>query len=645
MGRASIGARGMGSALLALLLASCAGSPEAPPQRRDFPGAEGSAAAGGVDRGPPPLDADSAAMEDIDAGLFAATEAALARGDWLAATLALPAPSRPRRGYDSPEPGPDRTRASSPTGATPDTTALWTRFYTARIALLRGDSPTHSRILGDLTARALPLRLQREVLQQRLLWAELSDHASDRVALAFALAQVGGHPQRSPSACLDTLWAAAQGLDAEARAGLKARKLPELTGWIELAAVHGIESAAAAAERLAAWRAAYPGHAAAPLAGALQQAARRDALTRQLALLLPLSGPLAGAGDALVRGFLAAWYADTDRRIAVDVLDSRRFASSAEGYRAARERGASLLVGPLDKRQVDTILAAADAEVPVLALNRAARGDANPAVLKLSLAPEDEAQQLARIAFAAGRRRALLVRPEGAWGERMQSALRTRWSALGGRLPGVAIYAGRAGYSNALRAALALDSSAARARRLRGLFPGGLEASERRRADLDAVFLLARNSEEARALKPLLDYHYAGDLPVYSLSTALPTNLSTSPSAGPSTGLSTSLSTERRGRRPTGADSDLDGIELLTMPWRAAGLELPGLTANSGADFHALHALGADAYRLARRWWRSRPETGLRFDGFTAALAADRSGSLQRELNLVEFDRGRLSAR
>ena len=642
MGRASIGARGMGSALLALLLASCAGSPEAPPQRRDFPGAEGSAAAGGVDTGPPPLDADSAAMEDIDAGLFAATEAALARGDWLAATLALPAPSRfgARRGYDSAKPGPDRT-TSSPTGATPNTTALWIRFYTARIALLRGDSPTHSRILEDLTARALPLRLQREVLQQRLLWAELSDDASDRVALAFALAQVGGHPQRSPSACLDTLWAAAQGLDAEARAGLKARRLPELTGWIELAALHGIESAAAAAEQLAAWRAAYPGHAAAALASALQQAARRDALTRQLALLLPLSGPLAGAGDALVRGFLAAWYADTDRRIAVDVLDSRRFASSAEGYRAARERGASLLVGPLDKRQVDTILAAADAEVPVLALNRTASGDANPAVLKLSLAPEDEAEQLARIAFAAGKRRALLVRPRGAWGERMQSALRARWSALGGRLPGVAIYAERAGYSNALRAALALDTSAARARRLRGLFPGGLEASERRRADLDAVFLLARNSEEARAFKPLLDYHYAGDLPVYSLSTALPTNLSTSPSASPSTG----FSTERRGRRPTGADSDLDGIELLTMPWRAAGLELPGLTANSGANFDALHALGADAYRLARRWWRSRPETGLRFDGFTAGLAADRSGSLQRELNLVEFDRGRLSAR
>ena len=636
MGRASIGARGMGSALLALLLASCAGSPEAPPQRRDFPGAEGSAAAGGVDTGPPPLDADSAAMEDIDAGLFAAIEAALARGDWLAATLALPAPSR-FPGYDSAKPGPERTRASPPTGAPPHTTALWIRFYTARIALLRGDSPTHSRILEDLTARALPLRLQREVLQQRLLWAELSDDASDRVALAFALAQVGGHPQRSPSACLDTLWAAAQGLDAEARAGLKARKLPELTGWIELAALHGIESAAAAAEQLAAWRAAYPGHAAAPLASALQRAARRDALTRQLALLLPLSGPLAGAGDALVRGFLAAWYADTDRRIAVDVLDSRRFASSAEGYRAARERGASLLVGPLDKRQVDTILAAADTEAPVLALNRAASGDANPAVLKLSLAPEDEAQQLARIAFAADKRRALLVRPEGAWGERMQSALRARWSALGGRLPGVAIYAERAGYSNALRAALDLDTSAARARRLRGLFPGGLEASERRRADLDAVFLLARNSEEARAFKPLLDYHYAGDLPVYSLSTALPANLSTSPSTGPST--------ERRGRRPTGADSDLDGIELLTMPWRAAGLELPGLTANSGANFDALHALGADAYRLARRWWRSRPETGLRFDGFTAGLAADRSGSLQRELNLVEFDRGRLSAR
>ena len=399
-----------------------------------------------------------------------------------------------------------------------------------------------------------------------------------------------------------------------------------LAGW-------SFESAAQSAEKLAAWLAAYPGHAAAPLARALQEAARRDALTRQLALLLPLSGPLAGAGDALVGGFLAAWYADTDRRVAVDVLDSRRFASAAEGYRAARERGASLVVGPLDKGQVDNIVAAADAAVPVLALNRAAGGGANPAVLKLSLAPEDEAQQLARIAFAAGQRRALLVRPAGAWGERMQSTLRARWSALGGRLSGVAVYAERAGYSNALRAALALDTSAARARRLGALFPGALETSERRRADLDAVFLLTRNSAEARALKPLLDYHYAGDLPVYSLSTAVPTV----PSA--------TLSSAGRERRVTGAASDLDGIAVLTMPWRAAGLELPGLEANGGAGSDALHALGADAYRLARRWWRSRPETGLRFDGLTAHLAADRFGSLQRTLKLTEFDRGRLLAR
>ena len=637
MGRASIGAKGIASALAALLLASCAGSPVAPPPRREFPGAERDAAAGGA-TGPSTLNAGDD-IEDIDAGLFAATEAALARGDWLAATLALPAAHRPAlrdTGYDSAKPDSPRAR-SAPTAAAPSTTELRIRLYAARIALLRGDAPAHSRILEELAARALTLRLQHDVLQQRLLRAELNDDAAEQVALAFALAQAGGHPQRSPSACLDTLWAAAQNLDAEARAVLKARKVRALTGWIDLAALRGIESAAQSAEKLAAWLAAYPGHAAAPLAGALQEAARRDALTRQLALLLPLSGPLAGAGDALVGGFLAAWYADTDSGVAVDVLDSRRFASAAEGYRAARERGASLVVGPLDKGQVDNILAAADAAVPVLALNRATGGGANPAVLKLSLAPEDEAQQLARIAFAAGQRRALLVRPEGAWGERMQSTLRARWSALGGRLSGVAIYAERAGYSNALRAALALDTSAARARRLGALFPGALETSERRRADLDAVFLLTRNSAEARAFKPLLDYHYAGDLPVYSLSTALSTVVSTVPSA--------TLSSGGRERRATGAVSDLDGIEVLTMPWRAAGLALPGLEASGGAGSDALHALGADAYRLARRWWRSLPETGLRFDGLTAHLAADRSGSLQRTLNLTEFDRGRLLAR
>ena len=77
MGRASIGAKGIASALAALLLASCAGSPEAPPPRREFPGAERDAAAGGA-TGPSTLNAGDE-IEDIDAGLFAATAAGRAQ--------------------------------------------------------------------------------------------------------------------------------------------------------------------------------------------------------------------------------------------------------------------------------------------------------------------------------------------------------------------------------------------------------------------------------------------------------------------------------------------------------------------------------------------------------------------------------------
>ena len=182
MGRASIGAKGIASALAVLLLASCAGAPEAPPPRPDFPGAERDAAAGAT--GPSTLNADDA-MEDIDAGLFAATEAALARGDWLAATLALPAARGPAlrdTGYDSAKADSPRARIA-PTAAAPSTTELRIRLYAARIALLRGDAPAHSRILEELTARPLPLRLQQDLLQQRLLRAELNDDAADQAAL------------------------------------------------------------------------------------------------------------------------------------------------------------------------------------------------------------------------------------------------------------------------------------------------------------------------------------------------------------------------------------------------------------------------------------------------------------------------------
>jgi outer membrane PBP1 activator LpoA protein len=340
----------------------------------------------------------------------------------------------------------------------------------------------------------------------------------------------------------------------------------------------------------------------------------------RLALLLPLSGPLAAAGDAVARGAFAAYYAERSPGLTLDVMDSLRL-EPARALAVARELDTAVVIGPLDKLQVAEVLAAPPADQAVLALNRPEQSVAAATVLQLALAPEDEARQLAELAFSDGGRRALLLRPEGVWGDRMEEALRARWESLGADIATTARFGRASAYSEVLRAALSLDDSTQRSREVSRLF-GATESMGRRREDLDTIFLLTRGSDDARALKPLINYHYAGDLPTYALSTA------------------DSGNTDRN------RDRDLEGLRLLAMPWRLGTRAVPGLeSADASGSYDALHALGADAYRIARNWRQLHSAAALRVDGVTAAMTADGQGVLRRHLLPAEFDRGTLTAR
>ena len=82
---------------------------------------------------------------------------------------------------------------------------------------------------------------------------------------------------------------------------------PTLRGWLNLARAVVLPNPAAVAAAISAWENSYANHPAAGRAAVLREAAQRDAESVQLSLVLPLSGPLAAAGDAVTRGFIAAY--------------------------------------------------------------------------------------------------------------------------------------------------------------------------------------------------------------------------------------------------------------------------------------------------------------------------------------------------
>ena len=133
-------------------------------------------------------------------------------------------------------------------------------------------------------------------------------------------------------------------------------------------------------------------------------------------------------------------------------------------YQQAIDEGAQFVIGPLRKESVRQLLALPTLPVPILALNTIEADQAGSEYLfQFGLAPEDEAREVARRAWADGHLRAIALIPEGEWGTRIYRAFLDEWQALGGRMLEVGYYdAGKTDHGDAISASLNLDSSKAR---------------------------------------------------------------------------------------------------------------------------------------------------------------------------------------
>lgn len=573
----------LGALACGCLLTACASqdpAPVSPPEPRPVP-PEGIAV--------PPGEAG----RDSPLGdLFAPAMTALDQGDWMRAELARPAPA-------------EGTEPSAEFRA-------WSALVRARGAYLRGDLAAFRDALAAAPRQPISRELALRLLSlERLQARQRGDHlASARLAIrARALWPAETDAARGLE---HDIWRDLQRLDDSAAASARATADPALRGWLDWREVTRGRLAAAT------WQSRHGDHPARrmPVPGAAEP-------PQQVALLLPLSGRLATAGSAVRDGFLAAHYATAPgARPGVSFVDTTRFPDAAAAYRRAVAGGAELVLGPLSKEAVAEVLRQPALPVPLLTLNRVdASGPAAAQVLQFSLAPEDEARLLARRALGAGYRRALLLRPAGSWGDRMAQALSTTWTNGGGVIAASGTYASREGHSDTIERALALDESRARGQALRQLVDRDLVLAGRRRQDLDVVFMLAPDSETARSLKPLLAYHYAGELPAYASSAANSAEI-------------------------TAADRDLAGLRLLELPWfLGATPELRAALAAGdlpGADLSRLQALGADAQLLTRHYGALAPRSAVILQGATGTLAVDAEGVIRRELPLAIFASGGL---
>jgi outer membrane PBP1 activator LpoA protein len=259
--------------------------------------------------------------------------------------------------------------------------------------------------------------------------------------------------------------------------------------------------------------------------------------------------------------------------------------------------------------------------VPILALNRIDQilPASGSALVQLSLAPEDDAVSIADLAFGSGARRALIISPGGDWGSKVEPVLRERWTALGGTIADSVTYTTYDDYSSSVKSLLALGASEQRATELRNVLATNIDFAPRRRQDADVIFLLSRNGTEARSMKPLLAFHYAGDIPVYALSSIY-------------SGV------------PDDRNHDLNGIILAETPWLLGanpGLRVTLAAGDLGSDsLTQLNALGADAFMVQSGFSRLQSGADAVFRGNTGLLTMDPNLTIKRELPAATFDGG-----
>jgi hypothetical protein len=505
--------------------------------------------------------------------------------------------------------------------------ALWTTNRAA-FHLYNGEADAALSLLEPLSREALSRRDRLRVEALRAdAWFQKSDPARAVELMVQRESWVGD--RRGIESNRERLW---QGLlfsnPQTLRGAAEMASDPVVRGWLtigSLAASTG-QQGVGWSNGLVRWREQNPGHPAMSILGDLDIPEHLLLeYPRQIALLLPLSGSAATAGQAVQNGFLGAYFATAsglDDRQRVRIYDVNAEGGAAAAYANAVDDGAEFVVGPLLKRNVDELANNILVPVPVLTLNYLSDDTlAPPGLYQFALAPEDEAVSAARRAFQDGHARGVALVPNNEWGRRLLTSFVTEFDGLGGTLLDYRLYTpGKQDFSDEIETLMGLSGSVQRYRRLRANLGVALQFDPRRRQDTGFIFL-ATDAPAGRLLKAQLKFHYSGDIPVYSTSSV------------------NSLD----GR----SNADLNGIMFADTPWvidpQPWIASLPAQFADYWPEerrLTRLHAMGYDAYNLIASLYGARGGTMAELDGATGKLFLDTHGRVHRRLAWAQFQSG-----
>ena len=382
------------------------------------------------------------------------------------------------------------------------------------------------------------------------------------------------------------------------------------------------------------WQRNYPNHPADPelYKKSLVTGTHLPQQLNDIAILLPNTGPFSKASKAIKQGIIAAHYnSQSDTKLHFFDINSDPQSGESnvwQQYQQAININANLVIGPLDKKSIQVLVDIDNLPIPVLALNRLSNNIQKENLFQFGLAPEDDAISVANYAIERGFQRAVIISPDGVWGDRITSAFSDQWSNNGGVLLNRTTYnASDSDFSTTIKPLFGLEVSKQRSKQLEHTLATSLEFEPRRRQDIDFLFLVARPLK-ARQLVPQLKFHRSGKLAIIATSHAY------------------------AGYENTQQDIDLNGLILNDIPWifsneafsDPAYISLHNSKDKGFDQLVRLYALGADSYRLIAELNGLSRSTSLKFKGASGELSINEYGHIHRDTQWAIFKQGKIEA-
>lgn len=346
-----------------------------------------------------------------------------------------------------------------------------------------------------------------------------------------------------------------------------------------------------------------------------------------IALLLPLSGPVKRPASAIRDGFLANYYAadSTENRPVIRIYNTADAKENiANIYQRAIDEGADIVVGPLRKESIEVLVKESNISTPTLVLNQLGNSDFYAEnFYQFALSPEFEAKQTAQRAWQDGHQRAAILFPDNQWGQRVVAAFETEWEKLGGEIVAENSYITKNNdFSVPIKSLLAIDKSYERKKALSRLLRAKLSFEPRRRQDIDFIFMAAF-PRQARLIPPQLKFFHAGNLPIYATSHSF------------------------SGRIDRKKDRDLNQLILGDMPWTLTDARKNNTKQQiyqtwpvRSKLFNRFYAFGSDAYYLLDYLNWLRGNSLARLNAATGKLYMNETNQVLRELTWARFKNG-----